>query len=276
MKDYVEHVHRYSTRQQQRLQKICAPLEALGISTFWYDTMSTDGYFSCLGNQGPQGEFFADSGLFKGHPGFRHPDLATYSVEFPDRLYGIDQKYEDTQGQIRKKYGNDHTLFIRERQVNILHVYGFQSKVENFSMTSVYVNHLPLLKKFIEYFKKEAADLIKKSHEDKVLIAPACGADFFRKLETDKTALSKKQIDMFLRQIEDEPPSLVTLESFTQRERDCIQGLLAGLSAREMADRLGLSPRTTEHHIENIKNKIGCSKKSELIDKLLLLQPFLK
>lgn len=66
------------------------------------------------------------------------------------------------------------------------------------------------------------------------------------------------------------------MESFTRRERDRIQGLVAGLSAREIADRLGLSPRTTEHYIENIKGKIGCSKKSELIDKLLLLQPFLK
>ncbi len=59
-------------------------------------------------------------------------------------------------------------------------------------------------------------------------------------------------------------------------ELDCARYLLMGKPMREIAEELLISPRTVETHIENIKNKLGCNKKSEVISKLLKrINPFL-
>jgi DNA-binding NarL/FixJ family response regulator len=53
----------------------------------------------------------------------------------------------------------------------------------------------------------------------------------------------------------------------SQRELEVLQHLVKGKSAKIIAEILQISKRTVEHHIENIKQKTGCSTKYELIYK---------
>jgi DNA-binding CsgD family transcriptional regulator len=53
------------------------------------------------------------------------------------------------------------------------------------------------------------------------------------------------------------------------REQECSEFLLKGKSAKETAKILGLSYRTVEAHITNIKRKLGCRKISALVVKLI-------
>ncbi|MFA6060557.1 MAG: helix-turn-helix transcriptional regulator [Taibaiella sp.] len=50
------------------------------------------------------------------------------------------------------------------------------------------------------------------------------------------------------------------------RESECLFFLLHGYTTKMIANLLGLSSRTIETYIENIKNKFGCNSKSELIE----------
>lgn len=54
----------------------------------------------------------------------------------------------------------------------------------------------------------------------------------------------------------------------TRREKEVVAQLLRGYSAKESAKVLGISYRTVETHIDNIKNKFGVNRKHELIVKL--------
>lgn len=56
------------------------------------------------------------------------------------------------------------------------------------------------------------------------------------------------------------------LNEFTSRELDCITLLMQGYTVKMMASKLGISPRTVETYIENVKNKTGCINKSSLIN----------
>lgn len=53
---------------------------------------------------------------------------------------------------------------------------------------------------------------------------------------------------------------------FTKRQAQVISCLLRGNSAGDTGKIIGLSKRTVETHLENIKNLLGCYKKSELVN----------
>ncbi|MBL0941720.1 MAG: helix-turn-helix transcriptional regulator [Alphaproteobacteria bacterium] len=55
----------------------------------------------------------------------------------------------------------------------------------------------------------------------------------------------------------------------SEREKDCLKCLILGMTAKEIARELSLSPRTIESYLENIKNKMCCYSKSQLIAKVI-------
>jgi DNA-binding CsgD family transcriptional regulator len=53
---------------------------------------------------------------------------------------------------------------------------------------------------------------------------------------------------------------------FSQREADCVLQMLRGKSIEGIAKHTNLSPRTVEYYIKNVKRKVGCRTKFELIE----------
>lgn len=53
---------------------------------------------------------------------------------------------------------------------------------------------------------------------------------------------------------------------FTKREAECMVWLLKGKTINKVAKKLNLSPRTVEFYLKNMKIKLGCRTKFELID----------
>ena len=53
----------------------------------------------------------------------------------------------------------------------------------------------------------------------------------------------------------------------SKRQSQCLYYVLRGKSAAAIAKILGLSPKTVEYYIDEIKNKMRCQNKSELIEK---------
>lgn len=54
----------------------------------------------------------------------------------------------------------------------------------------------------------------------------------------------------------------------TPREMDCLNYTVKGMSAKKIGEMLGLSHRTIEEYLNNIKKKVGVNTKAELIEKM--------
>jgi FixJ family two-component response regulator len=61
--------------------------------------------------------------------------------------------------------------------------------------------------------------------------------------------------------------------SLTQREREVLDLVVAGKPNREIAARLGLSPKTVEVHRAHVMEKMGAQSVAELVHLSILLQP---
>lgn len=57
--------------------------------------------------------------------------------------------------------------------------------------------------------------------------------------------------------------------SLSPREKECVLYLARGMTAKEIGRQLKISSRTVERHLEHIKNKLGCPRRSEIINKFL-------
>ncbi len=57
--------------------------------------------------------------------------------------------------------------------------------------------------------------------------------------------------------------------TLTKRQQQCLYYVIRGYSARDIGTMMGLSKRTIEMHIDILKDKFYCSKKSELINKVI-------
>ena len=62
---------------------------------------------------------------------------------------------------------------------------------------------------------------------------------------------------------------------FSRREAECMVEFLRGKKVNMVAEILSLSPRTIEFYLKNMKNKLGCKTKYELIN-LVINSDFLQ
>ena len=110
----------------------------------------------------------------------------------------------------------------------------------------------------VEAMKAGAADFLEKPFDDGRVIAAVRTALQNRRAEGQRAGHQK--------QIEER------LERLTQRERQVLDGLVAGLPNKTIAYDLGISPRTVEVYRANVMTKMQAGSLSELVRMTLLVQ----
>ncbi len=183
------------------------------------------------------------------------PYSATYNTQ-KKQFYSISSDTKRSEGS---KFCNDffrldHFIGIIKPYNDYLEVSIFGALDEKYNIFNFYLNNLDVIEKFNLDFKNTAKKLISESDKNKIILSEKSFQPAAELL--DIPYKKQKTINN-------------SLDSLTIREIDCIKHIIMGKSMRETAQQLLISPRTVETHIENIKNKLGCNKKSEAISMLL-------
>lgn len=118
---------------------------------------------------------------------------------------------------------------------------------------------LPLVALSAASNARRAVDAIKAGALDYISL-PIAPEDLAQKL-TDLTM----EAEMVLEQRRLQQDARERLEALSPRERDVVEGLSRGLTNKEIARELGISPRTVEIHRANMKGKLGARHSNEAV-----------
>jgi DNA-binding CsgD family transcriptional regulator len=163
-------------------------------------------------------------------------------------------------------YWNGATVF--KENVDSVELFWFSSDMNNDSASKYYIKNYKLLIGFVQYWLEKNKKMLK-------LDAPEVLADFvdginFSNLDKIKSDIKLEQGTMkeFLNQVQSEGVDLYTKSGtahITPRELECLHLLAKGNTGKEIASSLGLSPRTIEGHMNNIRSKLGYICRSDII-----------
>ena len=103
----------------------------------------------------------------------------------------------------------------------------------------------------VEAMKIGAADFIEKPFDDERLLAAVSAALERRERDAEQEAGRAKILER--------------LQTLSAREREVLEGLIAGKPNKVIAFDLGISPRTVEIYRSNVMNKMNAGSLSELV-----------
>jgi len=255
--------HKYA----EALAKVIVPLREFNINFIKYIRLYDDGSQMIMCSNANWLDYYFARQLH------RYPMLGDY--QYPEKIsdqfsallsVGLPQIPEITSALKLFNIG-DYIVLVEKCEDHVRYVY-FASHLKNNSINNFFVNNISLLKDFVLYLQRALATEIAECvatrvqvdrpiyhlHQNKITSASISS-------ETKRQFFSKIALSGLCGQ------AGATIK-FSKREYSCIKYLLQGYTAAGIAELLELSRRTIEHYIANIKQKLKCSTKTELIAKI--------
>jgi DNA-binding CsgD family transcriptional regulator len=158
-----------------------------------------------------------------------------------------------------------HALFLIDRMEDHYRICGFAVDYNLKSVYNFYINMMSVLDSFIKYFEFHSDDLIKLNSRTNRILLP----HYHEKISLNvMPAGINLPFDLSSLDFSVPPPSKIgeAPQLITGRERQVLDFVAQGYTMKSIARKLGISPRTVEQHIRNIKDKHGLNTKDQLIE----------
>lgn len=242
----------------------CHVHEYFGIEYFSYQKIDKNGNFICLTDRPELAHYCLENNFHVTSPYLRHPntfhsglifnDQTIRSTTLPDlvKIAGTTYDMSNTVALIHKS---------QDESVEFVYLIG---KPTNQVLHTLTWNHQILLDKYLAYFKLELKTSLIECHQEAISL-PVHLPDNYHRSEPFPYQIPTTLQYKFLKAIGQQ--ELVTKAGLLSvREKECLRMILQGKTAKESATDLSLSARTVEYYLENIKDKFGCTYKTDLFN----------
>ncbi len=154
-----------------------------------------------------------------------------------------------------------HLLYFVHRKRNYYRVCGFGTQKQNHHILNFYISASQYLERFIPYFEENADHLIGSYQNKNHILLP-----IYNMLPDSSPILDK--IDAFNFELDecDRKKMNSVLCKLSNREEECLRLIAQGHTMKSTAIKLGISHRTVEQHLRNLKDKLGFNTKSQLVE----------
>jgi|GEM_PF-4898192 len=250
-----------STHQTIEVAKACKPLfENTPVTYFCFLRRYRDNSFTFLPTMSGFGDYLFGDGAYVNSwfAGLPFDDLKTGYL-FWDLAHEVScEEMFELGHTISNSFKLHSGIEMVEKHKDYCDFYSFSSPVK-----SIYFVGSPLLRQFIYHFKHKCQKLFRASLEDRLtlklseplsiqnpIIASSCSIqDVEKQFDTKRYHLSGDFEHTFL----------------TKRELEILTIVAQGGAIKCIADQLHTSPRTLEHHLSNMRDKLDLSYTSEVI-----------
>lgn len=263
----------YSSVLYEKLEKLTKPLSHLGLNGFFYSILTTDGYCLPVSNRPDVMNEYVFNHLYIFNPFLCNPDNYHHNQMLMTSDFKF-ESYHKAQEYIDRKYGFSNFLGIYKKRGELTHILWFSTSDSSLPLSTICLNNVALLSHFGDHFLEEWQYSLHKIEPYMINIAANMGPMFFVIDPIFKSKSEKSKRLKLLQEAGILDESYSEFDQLTTRELSYLKLIAAGKRAREIANDLELSRRTVEHYIESIKEKLFCSSKPELIEKLQLYQKF--
>lgn len=210
-------------------------LKQHGIKVFNFNRQYADGSFIRLSSDAVWNEHY----FAKGYVSKRKKVPDSYLTNPINYFLWLIKDWPEMLTDAAVNFDTSNGISIAEKCDGYMDFYCFGAKTNNTSIANFYLNNLDLLQAYGRDFKDRAANLLAAYEKDRLIIP-----------DTEVISAPLPKFDLSARQLQ------------------CAHLLLQGKSGKEMAASLNLSVRTVETYLENMKIKLGCRNKADLIIKL--------
>lgn len=167
----------------------------------------------------------------------------------------------------RDQFNLDHWFTLIARYHSFIELYHFATSKAQTKMNIFYLNNQDILQSFALFFKDKAHKLIQASEVHRYDLLDGDILELGYKLITEDHDFEHNEffkvcpINRFFLTGDLKDTYLST------REAECLAYLYDGLNPKDIAKELKISHRTIEGYIEQIKHKMDCKYKNELLKK---------
>ncbi len=244
--------HPFLTTSQD-VKEIIKPLQRFDINFFGYKLCYKDGSRFYLNSDAEFMRYYFNKECYtyantESYPADSRPRIALWST------VGQEELYDD----VRERFDYDHGLYLIIPGKDYFELFSFATSSKNDFVLNQYFASFEFFLGFTAYFNDKANAIISKAEQSRIL-APV------RQIELGMP-FEQKQLDTAVNALKKTNSESINLSA---RQWECARHLIEGKTVGQMADATGLSARTIEFYLANLRKKLQCRNKAQLIVKLL-------
>lgn len=225
--------------------------DALGLTTFAYARVTNDGRVSWVTSNPDQDRFLLESSFLDEEPvvDTREALKEGAYLHFADRKFPGSETFYRERARL---FQLDHGMVLVKHRKDYLETCCFSGLVVKKPLFNLFLNEKALFAAFMDHFSKSIDRKIASQLEEGINLC-----EIKRAYGNEKSASLDRERLLAICGYK----AYLTLSS---QEKRCLMLLKEGYSYALIGKKLKLSPRTVEHYLESVKNKLGLESRPEL------------
>lgn len=243
-------------KQSQSINEISIPLKIFNITFFNHIRIFNDKSRLSLSNRGDWLEHFNKQQYIKNAYFSKNPILLTQEYYLWDVMINPD----NVMSVAKNDFNIAHGFTIVDKNKEYIDLFLFATTYDNHEINNFYINQLDVLKHFISYYKDKSRIIIKNCQPDQ----PTNVVSKNNQIPCEKDKINEFYLATALKKhyLNNDNSSFI----LSSREYECLSILVKGYSLKEASVMMDINQRTIYSYLENIKNKLNCSTKSEVLE----------